>query len=162
MIANVHRYRGALPGSRADLYAEIMQVMLVRRQEAKDLPVELADDKKEALLRGLAYAMMDRRLSDLPYDEVLAEIRPALRRLPRQVTAEGFLADVRSMGCLSSARAGCTASPTTLSRNTSPPSTSATRAWSMSWPTRWTTRGGGRPPCCTPPAPTLILSWQRA
>ena len=100
MIANVHRYRGALPGSRADLYAEIVQVMLFRRQEAKDLPVELAGDKKEALLRGLAYAMMDRRLSDLPHDEVLAEIRPALRRLPRQVTAEGFLADVGSNGLL--------------------------------------------------------------
>jgi predicted NACHT family NTPase len=98
MIANVHRYRGALPGSRADLYAEILQVMLVRRQEAKDLPVELVGDKKEALLRGLAYAMMDRRLSDLPHDDVLAEIRPVLRRLPRQVTAEGFLADVRSNG----------------------------------------------------------------
>ena len=100
MVANVHRYRGALPGSRADLYAEIVQVMLFRRQEAKDLPVELAGDKKEALLRGLAYAMMDRRLSDLPHDEVLAEIRPALRRLPRQVTAEGFLADVGSNGLL--------------------------------------------------------------
>ena len=100
MIANVHRYRGALPGSRADLYAEIVQVMLFRRQEAKNLPVELAGDKKEALLRGLAYAMMDRRLSDLPHDEVLAEIRPALRRLPRQVTAEGFLADVGSNGLL--------------------------------------------------------------
>ena len=100
MIANVHRYRGALPGSRADLYAEILQVMLFRRQEAKNLPVELAGDKKEALLRGLAYAMMDRRLSDLPHDEVLAEIRPALRRLPRHVTAEGFFADVGSNGLL--------------------------------------------------------------
>ena len=53
MIANVHRYRGALPGSRADLYAEICQVMLWRRQEAKNLPAGLAGDKKEALLRGL-------------------------------------------------------------------------------------------------------------
>lgn len=100
MIANVHRYRGALPGSRADLYAEIIQVMLARRQEAKNLSVELAGDKKEALLRGLAYTMMDRRLSDLPHDEVLAQIRPTLRRLPRQVTAEGFLADAASNGLL--------------------------------------------------------------
>ncbi len=96
MIANVHRYRGALPGGRAELYAEILQV-LFQRQAAKDLPVDLAGDKKEALLRGLAYAMMDRRLSDLPHDEVLAQIRPAL---PRQVTAEGFLADVGSNGLL--------------------------------------------------------------
>ena len=68
MIAYVHRYRGALPGGRADLYAEILQVMLFRRQEAKNLGVEFAGDKKEALLRGLAYAMMDRRLSDFPHD----------------------------------------------------------------------------------------------
>jgi hypothetical protein len=100
MIANVHRYRGALPGSRADLYQEIVQVMLVRRQEAKDLPVQLDGDKKEALLRRLAYAMMQQRVSDLPREEVLAEIRPTLRRLPRQITAEGFLADVGSNGLL--------------------------------------------------------------
>ena len=37
MIANVHRYRGALPGRRVDLYGEICQVMLWRRQEAKQL-----------------------------------------------------------------------------------------------------------------------------
>jgi hypothetical protein len=39
MIATVHRYRGALPGSRVDLYGEICQVMLWRRQEAKNLPI---------------------------------------------------------------------------------------------------------------------------
>ena len=100
MIANVHRYRGPCPAAAPTCTPRYCQVMLFRRQEAKDLPVELAGDKKEALLRGLAYAMMDRRLSDLPHDEVLAEIRPALRRLPRQVTAEGFLADVGSNGLL--------------------------------------------------------------
>ena len=100
MIANVHHYRGALPGSRADLYAEICQVMLFRRQEAKNLPVQLAGDKKEALLRGLAYEMMQRRLSDLPKDDVLAEIKPGLRRLPRRITTENFLADVGTTGLL--------------------------------------------------------------
>jgi hypothetical protein len=100
MIANVHNYRGALPGSRAELYAEIVQVMLARRQEAKNLTVQLPGDKKEALLQGLAYAMMQRRISDLSREEVLAEIKPALRRLPRQITAEGFLADVGSNGLL--------------------------------------------------------------
>jgi NACHT domain len=100
MIANVHRYRAALPVSRAELYAEIIQVMLFRRQEAKDLPIQVAGEKKEALLRGVAYAMMQRRLSDLPQDEVLAEVRPALRRLASQITAEDFLADIGSNGLL--------------------------------------------------------------
>ena len=93
MIANVHRYRGALPGSRTGLYAEICQVMLWRRQEAKNLTAQLPGEKKEAVLRALAYAMMQRRLSDLPREDVLAEIGPALPRLGRQVNAEDFLAD---------------------------------------------------------------------
>ena len=100
MIANVHRYRGALPGSRADLYSEVCQVMLWRRQEAKRLPIQLAGDKKEAVLRKLAYAMMQRRLSDLPQEDVLAEVSSSLRRLPRHVTAEDFLADIGSNGLL--------------------------------------------------------------
>ncbi len=100
MIANVHRYRGALPGSRAELYSEICQVMLWRRQEAKKLTLEMSGDKKETLLRGLAYAMMQQRLRDLPRDDVLAEFGPALRRVSRQVTAERFLADVSSNGLL--------------------------------------------------------------
>ena len=100
MIANVHRYRGALPGSRADLYAEICQVMLWRRQEAKNLAASLAGDKKERLLRELAYAMMQRQLRDLPREEVCDVFRPALRRLPGQLAAEDFLADAGSNGLL--------------------------------------------------------------
>jgi hypothetical protein len=100
MIANVHRYRGALPGSRADLYAEICQVMLWRRQEAKNLAANLAGDKKERLLRELAYAMMQRQLRDLPRKEVCDVFRPALRRLPGQLTAEDFLTDAGSNGLL--------------------------------------------------------------
>ena len=100
MIANVHRYRGALPGSRADLYAEICQVMLWRRQEAKNLAASLAGDKKERLLRELAYAMMQRQLRDLPRKEVCDVFRPALRRLPGQLAAEDFLADAGSNGLL--------------------------------------------------------------
>ena len=100
MIATVHRYRGALPGSRVDLYGEICQVMLWRRQEAKKLPITPEGDKKETLLRRLAFAMMQRQLRDLPRADVLAEIRPALRRMSRELTAEEFLADIASNGLL--------------------------------------------------------------
>ena len=100
MIANVHRYRGALPGSRADLYGEICEVMLWRRQDAKNLAAALAGDKKETLLRGLAYAMMQRKLRDLSREEVCAVFGPALRRLPGRLTAEDFLADAGSNGLL--------------------------------------------------------------
>ena len=72
MIVNVHRYRGALPGSRADLYSEICQVMLWRRQEAKQLPLQMSGDKKVAILGGLAYVMMGRSVSDVSLADVLA------------------------------------------------------------------------------------------
>ena len=100
MIATVHRYRGALPGSRVDLYGEICQVMLWRRQEAKKLPIAPDGAKKEALLRGLAFAMMQRQVRDLPRADVLAEIGPALRRMSRKLTTEEFLTDIGSNGLL--------------------------------------------------------------
>jgi NACHT domain len=100
MIANVHRYRGALPGTRADLYAEICQVMLWRRQDAKHLSQPIGGDKKEAILRGLAFTMMKGRVSDLNRANVLTAIQPALRRMSDSVTPDGFLADVSSDGLL--------------------------------------------------------------
>ncbi len=100
MIANVHRYRGALPGSRADLYSEICQVMLWRRQDAKNLPRQLAGDKKEIILRSLAYTMMERRINTLSREDALTVIRPGLRRATREIAPEQFLADVSSDGLL--------------------------------------------------------------
>lgn len=100
MIANVHRYRGALPGSRSDLYGEICQVMLWRRAEAKDMPLQLNGDKKESLLRGLAFTMMQQRVRDLPRADILRELSNALRRVSTSLTEEDFLADATSNGLL--------------------------------------------------------------
>jgi hypothetical protein len=100
MIVNVHRYRGSLPGSRAELYGEICTVMLSRRQDAKNLPQQLAGDKKESVLRGLACSMMRRRVTDWSRDEVLANVGAALRRVSRDATPDGFLDDVSSNGLL--------------------------------------------------------------
>src|ERR1700677_926896 len=100
MIANVHRYRGALPGSRADLYSEICQVMLWRRQEAKKLPVELGGDKKEAILQHLAYAMMGRGMTDMSRNDALPEIEMPIRRFTTNLTPDDFLADATTNGLL--------------------------------------------------------------
>lgn len=100
MIANVHRYRGALPGSRADLYGEVCQVMLWRRAEVKRLPSALSGAIKERLLAQLAYEMMGQKVRDLPRNRVLELIRPGLRRAPGMVSAEDFLAEVGSNGLL--------------------------------------------------------------
>lgn len=100
MIANVHKYRGSLPGSRADLYGEVCQVMLWRRQEAKKLVVNLPGTSKERLLAHLAYLMMREQARDLPKPRMLDAIRPGLRRMSTAITAEDFLADVGSNGLL--------------------------------------------------------------
>ncbi|WLW56013.1 NACHT domain-containing protein [Streptomyces sp. YU58] len=100
MIANVHRHRGALPGSRTRLYSEICEVVLWRRQEEKGLVGRMGGDEKEILLRSLAFSMMERRVRDLPRQAVLTAIEPLLRRMPAHLTAEEFLADVGSSGLL--------------------------------------------------------------
>jgi hypothetical protein len=100
MIANVHRYRDALPGSRADLYSEICQVMLWRRQEAKRLGVNPRGNQKENILRSLAHEMMCRGVRDLPELEVIKILERSIRRVSKDITVEAFLSDVGSNGLL--------------------------------------------------------------
>ena len=97
MIATAHRYRGALPGSRADLYGEICQVLLSRRAQAKDLPELLSWPAKQMLLASLAYQMMRDHASDLPAARVLEILGAAAgalllvghrRGVPRQRRAQ--------------------------------------------------------------------------
>jgi hypothetical protein len=106
MIATAHRYRGALPGTRADLYGEICQVLLSRRDQAKDLPELLPWPAKQALLATLAYQMMSDQVSSLPADRALEILRPQLERFSLSVTSEAFLADISRNGLLAQAPAG--------------------------------------------------------
>jgi hypothetical protein len=106
MIATAHRYRGALPGSRADLYGEICQVLLSRRAQAKDLPEILSWPAKQMLLATLAYQMMRDHVSDLPADRVLETLRPQLERFSSMVTGEAFLDDISRNGLLVEVPAG--------------------------------------------------------
>lgn len=100
MIANVHRFRGALPGSRVELYREICQVMLWSRQEAKRLPIEPNGERKEGLLRGLAFTMMRQQVRDVPRHVVLEQLRTSLRRISTTRTEEDLLTDLSSSGLL--------------------------------------------------------------
>jgi hypothetical protein len=100
MIAMVHRYRGALPGSRTDLYAEICQVMLSRRIQAKDLPEVVPGLAKHKLLASLAYHMMLDHVSELSAKQALDVLSPVMRRWSRTVTGQAFLDDVARNGLL--------------------------------------------------------------
>jgi hypothetical protein len=100
LIATVHRHHGALPGSRAELYAQICQVLLWRRQAAKKLAVEPRGQQKERIMRLLAFEMMRRQVRDLATAEAAAIVRPALRRTAKDqpVTATEFLDEAASNG----------------------------------------------------------------
>ena len=106
MIATAHRYRGALPGSRADLYGEMCQVLLSRRDQTKDLPELLPWPAKQTLLSALAYEMMRDHVSELPGDRVLEILGPQLERYPPSVNGEAFLDDISRNGLLGEAPAG--------------------------------------------------------
>ncbi|HEY1822613.1 MAG TPA: NACHT domain-containing protein [Trebonia sp.] len=100
MTATAHRYRGALPGSRADLYGEMCQVLLSRRVQAKDLPELLPWPAKQALLATLAYQMTRDHASELPGQRVLEMLGPQLKRFPASITGEAFLDDIAHNGLL--------------------------------------------------------------
>jgi len=106
MMATAHRYRGALPDGRADLYGEICHVLLSRRGQAKDLPELLPWPAKQAILATLAYEMMRDHVSYLPADRVLEILGPQLERFPSSVTGEAFLDDVSRNGMLIEAPSG--------------------------------------------------------
>ncbi|WP_141582482.1 NACHT domain-containing NTPase [Actinomadura sp. WMMA1423] len=104
MIANVHRYRGSLPGSRVALYEEVCQVLLHRRQEAKNLRDtdvdRLSGEKKERVVQELAWYMMRRELRDIPAEEAERAIRAVLERTAPDITPAAFLLHVKRSGLL--------------------------------------------------------------
>ena len=103
MIANVHRYRGALPGSRAALYGEMCEVLLHRRQEAKGLSAAgtgLRGEQKERVARELALHMMVRKIRDIPADQARQALGPVLTRVSRNVQPPEFLTETAKSGLL--------------------------------------------------------------
>lgn len=102
MIANVHRYRDALPGSRAALYAEMCEVLLHRRQESKGLtdPTGLRGPQKEHLARALAWTMMSAKIRDISAQDACDAVEPVLVQVSRQVTPADFLEETRKSGLL--------------------------------------------------------------
>ncbi len=74
MIVNVHRIRGELPGTRAELYAEICRVVLWRhdyKRSAEPGDGSLDGERKERILRELAFTMMREGTRDLPRSQAL-------------------------------------------------------------------------------------------
>ncbi len=81
MIATVHRYRSSLPGRRVELYSEIVEVFLGKRQEARGISYELTPAQKQRVLETLAYTMMNQRKRELPLTEAAQACEASLKRV---------------------------------------------------------------------------------
>lgn len=81
MVAMVHRYHGALPGSRVALYSEITEVMLERWRQAVGVPQNLNAAQKRTVLQPLAAHMMDRQMRDISTQEAALVVSDSLGRV---------------------------------------------------------------------------------
>ncbi|SNS49112.1 NACHT domain-containing protein [Actinomadura mexicana] len=100
MIVNVHKTLGALPGSRFELYKDIIEVMLWRRHDALNIPAALRGNKKEIVLKDVAFYMMQQRVVSLPRQELLDIVGKRLPSITQEVTDVEYLASVESSGLL--------------------------------------------------------------
>ncbi|MFD9883425.1 NACHT domain-containing protein [Streptomyces alboflavus] len=103
MLCNVHRYLGALPGTRAELYGQICQVLLWRQYQAKGIRDEAeAGPAREAVLRELAYGMMSHRTQSVPAEGTLTDelLKAPVGRETPGVTPSAFLTAVARTGLL--------------------------------------------------------------
>ncbi|WP_188316339.1 sugar transferase [Solihabitans fulvus] len=91
MIATVHHYRDALPGSRAELYREICEVFLGKRHEARGIALDMPAARKKMVLQELAYAMMRLGVRDISTADAAELVRPALTRVTVRVSPVDFL-----------------------------------------------------------------------
>jgi NACHT domain len=96
MIANVHRYRSSLPGRRVELYAEICEVFLGRRLQARGLDLELTPAQIKRALQPLALAMMQAEKRELTFAEVLHIIAAPLTLISTDMDSKEFIEMVQN------------------------------------------------------------------
>jgi predicted NACHT family NTPase len=96
MIATVHRYRSSLPGRRVELYSEICDVFLGKRQEARGLQSELTPAQKIRVLRQLAYTMMAKELREVSIADALQSIAKPIKAVSPQTQGDEFLKSVEN------------------------------------------------------------------
>ena len=97
MIALVHRYMGALPGSRVELYDEICKVLLGKWQLTKGLTDNLRPEQKRLPLQHLAACMMEAQERDIATAAAMPVITPLLVSIGLDTAKiENFLLDTRA------------------------------------------------------------------
>jgi predicted NACHT family NTPase len=94
MIATVHRYRSALPGRRVELYKEICEVFLGKRQESKGLSIDMVPAQKQTVLQSLAYEMMDGNVREVRKPDAMEIIKPSLAMVAPNLSPDVFLKSI--------------------------------------------------------------------
>jgi tetratricopeptide (TPR) repeat protein len=104
MIANVHRFRSSLPGRRVELYAEILEVFLGKRDQARGIDSGLTPPQKQRVLQPIAYHLMKViEGREIPVSEAVEIAYPALNRVAQQSDkniAHAFLKDIANQSGL--------------------------------------------------------------
>jgi energy-coupling factor transporter ATP-binding protein EcfA2 len=100
MIATVHRYRSALPGRRVELYKEICEVFLGRRQESKGIDLDLIPAQKQSVLQSLAYKMMFNNIREIRASDAVEVIRAPLVLVNPNLKPEDFLKSIEQQSGL--------------------------------------------------------------
>ncbi|MUG91745.1 NACHT domain-containing protein [Scytonema sp. UIC 10036] len=101
MIATVHRRGSALPGKRVELYKEICQVLLERRQRSKNMPDTLTASQKQAVLQVLALGLMQQKTREFKLSEGIERIKHKLAEVAgRGVNPEDFIKKICDFSAL--------------------------------------------------------------
>ena len=97
MICMVHRYHGALPGSRGQLYAEICQVLLERWRQQRGITDPYSGNQKLQVLRPLAAWMMDHPPKEISTEVLLNVIAVPISRIGVASGRESALAFLKQL-----------------------------------------------------------------
>jgi energy-coupling factor transporter ATP-binding protein EcfA2 len=93
MMATIHRFRGKLPERQIELYREIWEVFLSRR-DYSPMPSGLATSQKRCVLEPLAYAMMTGRTQEMEAAQTCEIISDTLERVSPGTDPAAFLKDI--------------------------------------------------------------------
>ncbi|HET9167034.1 MAG TPA: NACHT domain-containing protein, partial [Candidatus Angelobacter sp.] len=93
MMATIHRFRGKLPERQIELYREIWEVFLSRR-DYSPVPSGLATSQKRCVLEPLAYAMMTGRTQEMEAAQTCQIISDTLERVSPGTDPAAFLKDI--------------------------------------------------------------------
>ncbi|BAZ42205.1 hypothetical protein NIES4101_81730 [Calothrix sp. NIES-4101] len=96
MIATVHRRGNVLPGKRVELYKEICQILLEKRQRAKNIHDALTASQKQSVLQELALVLMEKQVREFSLAEGISYIQQQFNTLPSHFNgSEDFIRHIR-------------------------------------------------------------------